>query len=185
MNWRRMSPSWPKRVCLFTPQSVIIWPICKLVHLLLCILLYLAVINWPFRKQFRYFEFRSLPLPPSHYHLICLLSLSFHPSLLLPISPHKHSDPLFPPPLISAAVWLVQCLQSGDQDVLLKALKKPPECSLKREGLRAVSALLIDPRGKVCSSASSLLRSLAEQPRHRERVRWGEWAVFALNLKSC
>ncbi|XP_053090804.1 rho family-interacting cell polarization regulator 1 isoform X1 [Pangasianodon hypophthalmus] len=71
---------------------------------------------------------------------------------------------------LAEEVWLVQCLQSGDQDVLLKALKKPPECSLKREGLRAVSVLLRDPRGKVCSSASSLLRSLAEQPRHRERV---------------
>ncbi|GAA6092094.1 rho family-interacting cell polarization regulator 1 isoform X1 [Tachysurus ichikawai] len=71
---------------------------------------------------------------------------------------------------LAEEVWLVQCLQSGDQDVLLKALKKPPECSLKREGLRAVSALLGDLRGKVCSSASSLLRSLAEQPRHRERA---------------
>ncbi|XP_060733836.1 rho family-interacting cell polarization regulator 1 isoform X1 [Tachysurus vachellii] len=71
---------------------------------------------------------------------------------------------------LAEEVWLVQCLQSGDQDVLLKALKKPPECSLKREGLRAVSALLRDLRGKVCSSASSLLRSLAEQPRHRERA---------------
>ncbi|KAI5098239.1 protein FAM65A isoform X2, partial [Silurus meridionalis] len=71
---------------------------------------------------------------------------------------------------LAEEVWLVQCLQSADQDVLLKALKKPPECSLKREGLRAVSLLLRDPRGKVCSSASSLLRSLAEQPRHRERA---------------
>ncbi|KAF5907650.1 rho family-interacting cell polarization regulator 1 isoform X2, partial [Clarias magur] len=71
---------------------------------------------------------------------------------------------------LAEEVWLVQCLQSGDQDVLLKALKKPPECSLKREGLRAISVLLSDPRGKVCSSASSLLRNLAEQPRHRERA---------------
>lgn len=71
---------------------------------------------------------------------------------------------------LAEEVWLVQCLQSGDQDVLLKALKKPPECSLKRESLRTISALLRDPRGKVCSSASSLLRSLAEQPRHRERA---------------
>ncbi|XP_072550752.1 rho family-interacting cell polarization regulator 1 isoform X2 [Salminus brasiliensis] len=71
---------------------------------------------------------------------------------------------------LAEEVWLVQCLGSGEQDVLLKALKRPPECSLKREGLRAVSLLLRDPRGKVCSSASSLLRSLAEQPRHRERA---------------
>ncbi|XP_036417546.1 rho family-interacting cell polarization regulator 1 isoform X2 [Colossoma macropomum] len=71
---------------------------------------------------------------------------------------------------LAEEVWLVQCLQSGEQDVLLRALKRPPECSLKREGLRAISLLLRDPRGKVCSSASSLLRSLAEQPRHRERA---------------
>ncbi|XP_051580115.1 rho family-interacting cell polarization regulator 1-like isoform X5 [Myxocyprinus asiaticus] len=71
---------------------------------------------------------------------------------------------------LAEEVWLVQCLQSGDQDVLVKSLKKPPECSLKREGLRTVSLLLRDPRGKVCSTASSLLRSLADQTRHRERA---------------
>uniref|UniRef100_A0A8C1IAH7 Protein FAM65A-like n=1 Tax=Cyprinus carpio TaxID=7962 RepID=A0A8C1IAH7_CYPCA len=73
-------------------------------------------------------------------------------------------------PELAEEVLLVQCLQSGDQDVLVKSLKKPPECSLKREGLRAVSLLLRDPRGKVCSAASSLLRSLADQTRHRERA---------------
>uniref|UniRef100_A0A672M9L0 Protein FAM65A-like n=1 Tax=Sinocyclocheilus grahami TaxID=75366 RepID=A0A672M9L0_SINGR len=73
-------------------------------------------------------------------------------------------------PELAEEVWLVQCLQSGDQDVLVKSLKKPPECSLKREGLRAVSLLLRDPSGKVCSAASSLLRSLADQTRHRERA---------------
>ncbi|KAA0714938.1 Rho family-interacting cell polarization regulator 1 [Triplophysa tibetana] len=73
-------------------------------------------------------------------------------------------------PELAEEVWLVQCLQSGDQDVLVKSLKKPPECSLKREGLRAVSLLLRDPRGKVCSAASSLLRTLADQTRHRERA---------------
>ncbi|XP_043120381.1 rho family-interacting cell polarization regulator 1 isoform X5 [Puntigrus tetrazona] len=73
-------------------------------------------------------------------------------------------------PELAEEVWLVQCLQSGDQDVLVKSLKKPPECSLKREGLRAVSLLLRDPRGRVCSAASSLLRSLADQTRHRERA---------------
>ncbi|XP_016143264.1 rho family-interacting cell polarization regulator 1 isoform X3 [Sinocyclocheilus grahami] len=73
-------------------------------------------------------------------------------------------------PELAEEVWLVQCLHSGDQDVVVKSLKKPPECSLKREGLRAVSLLLRDPRGKVCSAASSLLRSLADQTRHRERA---------------
>ncbi|XP_029490066.1 rho family-interacting cell polarization regulator 1 isoform X5 [Oncorhynchus nerka] len=71
---------------------------------------------------------------------------------------------------LAEEVWLVQSLQSGDQEVLVKALKRPPESSLKREGLHAVSLLLRDPRGKVSASASSLLRSLADHPRHRERA---------------
>ncbi|KAJ8003196.1 hypothetical protein DPEC_G00166880 [Dallia pectoralis] len=71
---------------------------------------------------------------------------------------------------LAEEVWLVQSLQSKDQEVLVKALKRPPESSLKREGLHAVSLLLRDPRGKVSASASSLLRSLADQPRHRERA---------------
>ncbi|KAG5848487.1 hypothetical protein ANANG_G00098960 [Anguilla anguilla] len=71
---------------------------------------------------------------------------------------------------LAEEVWLVQSLQSGDQDTLLKTLKRPPESSLKREGLRAISLLLTDPRAKVCAAASSLLRSLADQPRHRERA---------------
>uniref|UniRef100_A0A673WVD5 RHO family interacting cell polarization regulator 1 n=1 Tax=Salmo trutta TaxID=8032 RepID=A0A673WVD5_SALTR len=71
---------------------------------------------------------------------------------------------------LAEEVWLVQSLQSGDQEVLVKALKRPPENSLKREGMHAVSLLLRDPRGKVSASASSLLRSLANQPRHRERA---------------
>ncbi|CAB1323239.1 unnamed protein product [Coregonus sp. 'balchen'] len=49
---------------------------------------------------------------------------------------------------LAEEVWLVQSLQSGDQEVLVKALKRPPESSLKREGLHAVSLLLRDPRGK-------------------------------------
>uniref|UniRef100_A0A4W5QZ66 RHO family interacting cell polarization regulator 1 n=1 Tax=Hucho hucho TaxID=62062 RepID=A0A4W5QZ66_9TELE len=71
---------------------------------------------------------------------------------------------------LAEEVWLVQSLQSGDQDVLVKALKRPPESSLKREGMHAVSLLLRDPRGKVSASASSLLRGLANQPHHRERA---------------
>ncbi|XP_038873418.1 rho family-interacting cell polarization regulator 1-like isoform X2 [Salvelinus namaycush] len=71
---------------------------------------------------------------------------------------------------LAEEVWLVQSLQSGDQEVLVKALKRPPESSLKREGIHAVSLLLRDPRGKVSASASSLLRSLSNQPRHRERA---------------
>ncbi|KAM4619057.1 rho family-interacting cell polarization regulator 1 [Polymixia lowei] len=71
---------------------------------------------------------------------------------------------------LAEEVWLVQSLASCDQEVLVRTLRRPPECSLKREGLHAVAKLLKDPRGKVSASASSLLRSLADHPRHRERA---------------
>uniref|UniRef100_UPI003AAED331 rho family-interacting cell polarization regulator 1 n=1 Tax=Centroberyx gerrardi TaxID=166262 RepID=UPI003AAED331 len=71
---------------------------------------------------------------------------------------------------LAEEVWLVQSLASCDQEVLVRTLRRPPECSLKRDGLHAVAKLLKDPRGKVSASASSLLRSLADQPRHRERA---------------
>ncbi|XP_075998352.1 rho family-interacting cell polarization regulator 1-like [Genypterus blacodes] len=67
-------------------------------------------------------------------------------------------------------VWFVQSLASGDQEVIVHTLRRSPDCSLKREGVHAVAKLLKDPRGKVSASASSLLRSLASQPKHRERA---------------
>ncbi|XP_062276272.1 rho family-interacting cell polarization regulator 1 isoform X1 [Scomber scombrus] len=71
---------------------------------------------------------------------------------------------------LAEEVWLVQSLASCDQDVIVHALRRPPECSLRREGLHAVAKLLKDPRGKVSASASSVLRTLAAQPRHREQA---------------
>lgn len=71
---------------------------------------------------------------------------------------------------LAEEVWLVQNLVSCDQDVIIHALRRPPECSLRREGLHAVAKLLKDPRGKVSASASSVLRSLAAQPRQREQA---------------
>uniref|UniRef100_A0A3B3R7V2 RHO family interacting cell polarization regulator 1 n=1 Tax=Paramormyrops kingsleyae TaxID=1676925 RepID=A0A3B3R7V2_9TELE len=71
---------------------------------------------------------------------------------------------------LAEEVWLVHSLQSGDQDTLLKVLKRLTDSSVKREVLHAVSRLLVDPRGKVCSTASSLLRGLAEHPLQRERA---------------
>ncbi|KAM9808076.1 rho family-interacting cell polarization regulator 1 [Neosynchiropus ocellatus] len=71
---------------------------------------------------------------------------------------------------LAEEVWLVQTLMSCDQDRIIQALRRPPECSLQREGLHAVARLLKDPRGKVMASASSALRSVATQPRHREQA---------------
>ncbi|KAK5867975.1 hypothetical protein PBY51_012426 [Eleginops maclovinus] len=71
---------------------------------------------------------------------------------------------------VAEEVWLVQSLASCDQEVIVQALRRPAECSLRREGLHAVAKLLKDPRGKVSASASSVLRSLAVQPRQREQA---------------
>ncbi|KAM9352665.1 rho family-interacting cell polarization regulator 1 [Symphorus nematophorus] len=71
---------------------------------------------------------------------------------------------------LAEEVWLVQSLASCDQDVIVHALRRPADCSLRREGLHAVAKLLKDPRGKVSASASSVLRSLAAQPRQREQA---------------
>ncbi|XP_068579102.1 rho family-interacting cell polarization regulator 1-like isoform X1 [Cebidichthys violaceus] len=71
---------------------------------------------------------------------------------------------------LAEEVWLVQSLASCDQEAIVHALRRPAECSLRREGLHAVAKLLKDPRGKVSASASSVLRSLAAQPRQREQA---------------
>ncbi|XP_035013111.2 rho family-interacting cell polarization regulator 1 isoform X1 [Hippoglossus stenolepis] len=71
---------------------------------------------------------------------------------------------------LAEEVWLVQRLASSDLDVIVHTLRRPAECSLRREGLHAVAKLLKDPRGKVSASASSVLRSLAAQPRQREQA---------------
>ncbi|XP_069383941.1 rho family-interacting cell polarization regulator 1 isoform X10 [Paralichthys olivaceus] len=71
---------------------------------------------------------------------------------------------------LAEEVWLVQRLASADLDVIVHTLRRPAECSLRREGLHAVAKLLKDPRGKVSASASSVLRSLAAQPRQREQA---------------
>ncbi|CAN9498825.1 unnamed protein product [Ophioblennius macclurei] len=71
---------------------------------------------------------------------------------------------------LAEEVLLVQSLSSCDQDVIVQALRRPTECSLRRDGFHAVARLLKDPRGKVSASASSVLRSQAAQPRQRERA---------------
>ncbi|XP_075905362.1 rho family-interacting cell polarization regulator 1-like isoform X2 [Nelusetta ayraudi] len=68
---------------------------------------------------------------------------------------------------LAKEVGLVQSLASCDPDVVAAALQRCSRCSLKREGLHAVSKLLTDPRGKVSVLASAVLRSVATQPRLR------------------
>ncbi|XP_068595074.1 rho family-interacting cell polarization regulator 1-like [Brachionichthys hirsutus] len=71
---------------------------------------------------------------------------------------------------LAEEVCLVESLASCDQDVIVHALRRPAECSLRRRGLHAVAKLLKDPRGKVSASASSVLRSLVMKQRHREQA---------------
>uniref|UniRef100_A0A8C3QW56 RHO family interacting cell polarization regulator 1 n=1 Tax=Cyanoderma ruficeps TaxID=181631 RepID=A0A8C3QW56_9PASS len=65
---------------------------------------------------------------------------------------------------------LAQNLNSDDQDVVLRALKRMPEGRLKKEGLKALSLLLVEGNSKVVSAVSAQLRSLAENPRFRQRA---------------
>ncbi|XP_041078106.1 rho family-interacting cell polarization regulator 1 isoform X2 [Polyodon spathula] len=71
---------------------------------------------------------------------------------------------------LAEQVSLIQSLQSGDQDTVLKTLKRVPQTQLQKEGLRVLSLLLLDKRIKVSNAASALLRSLADSPRSRERA---------------
>lgn len=73
------------------------------------------------------------------------------------------SAPLLP-------VLLVQNLNSDDQAVVLKALRLAPEGRLRRDGLRALSSLLVHGNNKVMAAVSTQLRSLSLGPVFRERV---------------
>ncbi|XP_074865243.1 rho family-interacting cell polarization regulator 1 isoform X2 [Carettochelys insculpta] len=71
---------------------------------------------------------------------------------------------------LAEEVQLAQNLNSDDQDVVLKALRRVPESRLKKDGLKAMSSLLVEGNSKVVSAVSTQLRSLAENPRFRERA---------------
>uniref|UniRef100_A0A8C4S7K0 RHO family interacting cell polarization regulator 1 n=2 Tax=Erpetoichthys calabaricus TaxID=27687 RepID=A0A8C4S7K0_ERPCA len=71
---------------------------------------------------------------------------------------------------LAEEVSLIQNLQSKDQDIVLKALKRTPQTRLQKDTIRAVSLLLLDDRTKVTSGATALLKSLAENPRLREKA---------------
>ncbi|XP_054888981.1 rho family-interacting cell polarization regulator 1 isoform X2 [Poeciliopsis prolifica] len=71
---------------------------------------------------------------------------------------------------LAEEVFLVQSLRSTDLDVIMNTLRRPPERNLRRGELHALAKLLKDPRGKVSTSASSLLRGLTTQPTQREQA---------------
>ncbi|XP_020844997.1 LOW QUALITY PROTEIN: rho family-interacting cell polarization regulator 1 [Phascolarctos cinereus] len=58
-------------------------------------------------------------------------------------------------------VLIVKNLNSDDQAVVLRALRLAPEGRLHRDGLRALSSLLIHGNSKVMAAVSTQLRSLA------------------------
>lgn len=67
-------------------------------------------------------------------------------------------------------VLLVQSLNSDDQAIVLKALRLAPEGRLRRDGLRALSSLLVHGNNKVMAAVSTQLRSLSLGPDFRERA---------------
>ncbi|KAK1330504.1 hypothetical protein QTO34_010694 [Cnephaeus nilssonii] len=68
------------------------------------------------------------------------------------------------------SVLLVQNLNSDDQAVVLKALRLAPEGRLRRDGLRALSSLLVHGNNKVMAAVSTQLRSLSLGPVFRKRA---------------
>ncbi|XP_055002368.1 rho family-interacting cell polarization regulator 1 isoform X1 [Sorex araneus] len=67
-------------------------------------------------------------------------------------------------------VLLVRNLNSDDQAVVLKALRLAPEGRLQKDGLRALSSLLVHGNNKVMAAVSTQLRSLALGAAFRERA---------------
>ncbi|XP_007938445.1 rho family-interacting cell polarization regulator 1 [Orycteropus afer afer] len=67
-------------------------------------------------------------------------------------------------------VLLVRNLNSDDQAVVLKALRLAPEGRLHKDGLRALSFLLVHGNSKVMAAVSTQLRSLSLGPAFRERA---------------
>lgn len=54
--------------------------------------------------------------------------------------------------------------------MVLRALKRVPESRLHRDGLKALSLLLVEGNSKVVGAVSAQLRSLSETPSFRERA---------------
>ncbi|XP_073514410.1 rho family-interacting cell polarization regulator 1 isoform X2 [Phyllobates terribilis] len=71
---------------------------------------------------------------------------------------------------LSKEVLFVQKLDSDDQNVVLKALKKVSESSIQKEGFKTLSLLLTNGNSRVIAAASSLLRSFCEQQPFKERA---------------
>ncbi|XP_060110417.1 rho family-interacting cell polarization regulator 1 isoform X1 [Heteronotia binoei] len=71
---------------------------------------------------------------------------------------------------LAEEVLLAQNLNSDDQDVVLKALKRMPESRLRKDGLKALSLLLVEGNSKVVGAVSAQLRTLSENPGFRERA---------------
>ncbi|XP_056383262.1 rho family-interacting cell polarization regulator 1 isoform X2 [Hyla sarda] len=71
---------------------------------------------------------------------------------------------------LSKEVLFVQKLNSDDQNVVIKALKRVSESSIQKEGFKTLSLLLTNGNSRVIAATSSLLRSFSEQQQFRERA---------------
>ncbi|XP_068116828.1 rho family-interacting cell polarization regulator 1 isoform X2 [Hyperolius riggenbachi] len=71
---------------------------------------------------------------------------------------------------LAKEVMFVQNLNSDDQNVVLKALKRAPESYMQKEGFRVLSLLLINGNSRVVTAVASFLRTFCEQQHCRQRA---------------
>ncbi|XP_053555509.1 rho family-interacting cell polarization regulator 1 isoform X2 [Bombina bombina] len=71
---------------------------------------------------------------------------------------------------LAKEVLFVENLNSDDQNVVLRALKRVPECTVQKEGFKALSLLLTNGNSRVISAVTTLLRGFSEHQKFRERA---------------
>ncbi|KAM3919737.1 rho family-interacting cell polarization regulator 1 isoform 2-T2 [Leptodactylus fuscus] len=71
---------------------------------------------------------------------------------------------------LSKEVLLVQKLNSDDQNVVLKAMKRVSEDSIQKEGFKTLSLLLTNGNSRVIAAASSLLKSFSDHQSFRKKA---------------
>ncbi|XP_072279074.1 rho family-interacting cell polarization regulator 1 isoform X2 [Pyxicephalus adspersus] len=67
-------------------------------------------------------------------------------------------------------VLFVQNLNSDDQNVVLKTLKRVPESYMQKEGFKTLSILLTNGNSRVTTAVSSFLRAFSEKQQCREKA---------------
>ncbi|XP_063801315.1 rho family-interacting cell polarization regulator 1 isoform X2 [Pseudophryne corroboree] len=71
---------------------------------------------------------------------------------------------------LAKEVLFVQNLNSDDQNVVLKALKRVPESCMQKQAFKTLSLLLTNGNSRVITAVSTFLRTFSEQHHLRERA---------------